>query len=194
MMRGTRLVLAGAIGALVLGTASAPVLAQQPPQRNPNVAARQGTPSQNRMQLEREVRERIHGIMRREMGLTDAQVERLDGTLEKFELRRRVLLREERQLRSTLRDAMTASRAAGDTAVSRQEGARIAATLDSLVALQRRRLELVEQEQRELATFLTPMQRARYFALQENLRRVLEERPAGRRPAPAGGGGNPPPE
>ena len=36
-------------------------------------------------------------------------------------------------------------------------------------------VELQEQEQRELARFLTAVQRARYFALQEELRRGMQD-------------------
>ena len=170
----------------------------------PAASARQGGPPANRLQLEREVRERIHAMMRERMGLDDAQVARMDQTLGTFEARRRALLREERDARLTLRAAMGAGAGAGagagvgaGTPAARPDDARIAAALDTLIMLQRRRIDLVEAEQRELATFLSPLQRAQFFALQENLRRVLEGsevRPArpgvGRRPP---GGGAPPP-
>jgi uncharacterized protein YlxW (UPF0749 family) len=50
----------------------------------------------------------------------------------------------------------------------------IAQQLDTLLQLERQRIDLLESEQKELATFLTPLQRAKYQALQEQLRRRLE--------------------
>jgi hypothetical protein len=41
--------------------------------------------------------------------------------------------------------------------------------------VQRRRLELATEEQRELAAIMTPVQRARYLALQETVRRRADE-------------------
>jgi hypothetical protein len=43
------------------------------------------------------------------------------------------------------------------------------------VQLQRQRVELFAQEQRDLAQFMTPLQRARYTALQEQVRRRVEQ-------------------
>jgi hypothetical protein len=75
-----------------------------------------------------------------------------------------------------------------------------------LFALQRQRLYLIEAEKMVLATFLTPVQRARMFGLVEKLRRRMAEmrenraeprRLPGRRPddRPPGPGGarRPPP-
>ena len=72
---------------------------------------------------------------------------------------------------------------------------RVATLLDQMLRIQRDRLALVEDEQRELATFLSPVQRARYLGIQEQLRRRMEEfqrqrqagdsaRPARQRPPP----------
>ena len=61
--------------------------------------------------------------------------------------------------------------AAGDRAVQDS----VARMIDRAIALQRQRLDLVAQEQRELSSFLTPVQRARYLDLQERLRRRVEE-------------------
>lgn len=186
------------LAACVLALTVAPMVAaegQQASRRTP-AAARQGGAPPGRVQLEREVRARLHDIMRREMRLDDAQIERLDRTLTTYEGRRRALLRDEREARMALRDAMGTARSA-DSTRERANDAIIAASLDTLLVIQQRRVDLVIEEQRELATFLTPLQRARYFALQENLRRVLEERGGGRPGGPPArrppGGGNPPP-
>jgi hypothetical protein len=47
--------------------------------------------------------------------------------------------------------------------------------LDQALKIQRDRLDLTEREQRELSTFLNPIQRAKYFAIQDELRRRMEE-------------------
>jgi hypothetical protein len=56
--------------------------------------------------------------------------------------------------------------------------------MDKLLELERRRIDLLEAEQKDLATFLTPLQRAKYQALQENVRARLED---SMRPAPLPG-------
>jgi hypothetical protein len=51
---------------------------------------------------------------------------------------------------------------------------RIGTALDRVLQLQRDRIDLQIEEQRELSTFMSPLQRARYAALQEQIRRRLE--------------------
>jgi hypothetical protein len=51
--------------------------------------------------------------------------------------------------------------------------------LQRLVDHQKRRATLLESEQRDLATIMTPIQRARYMALQEQVRRQVEQRRGG---------------
>jgi hypothetical protein len=43
-----------------------------------------------------------------------------------------------------------------------------------VLQIQRERIDLQIEEQRQLATFMSPLQRARYAALQEQIRRRLE--------------------
>ena len=47
--------------------------------------------------------------------------------------------------------------------------------LDQMPGLERRKLDLLESEQRDLAKFLSPTQRARYFGLQDELRRGMQD-------------------
>ena len=60
------------------------------------------------------------------------------------------------------------------TGVATADDNRLAVLIDSLLDIQRQRLEIVQAEQRELAMFLTPLQRVRYLALQEQLRQRVE--------------------
>lgn len=152
-------------------------------------------PAGQRDSLEARVRARMTQMMRNQLGLNDEQVRRLQVANRRFEGQRRQLLERERQVRLELRAAL----AAGDSASQ----PRVGELLDRTLQLQRQRLELVEAEQKEFATFLTPVQRARLFGLQEQLQRRMTElreqgpppgaprRPgapmprAGRRPPPA---------
>jgi hypothetical protein len=47
--------------------------------------------------------------------------------------------------------------------------------LDASIRLQKQRISIVESEQKELARFMTPVQRARYIALQQQFRRRAQE-------------------
>jgi periplasmic protein CpxP/Spy len=131
-----------------------------------------------RARLEQRVRTRLAQEVRARLQLNDDQMRRLGETNERYEARRRELLRQERVLRSGLRDEM--QKASPDEQ-------RVARLLDELLGIQRRRLDLVEQEQRDLAAFMTPTERAKYLVLQDQVRRRIEElrrqpvrRPTGR--------------
>ena len=85
----------------------------------------------------------------------------------RFEARRRQILLDERETRLALRGAVLDSAGADD--------ARVSAQIDRLLQLERERIDLVQEEQRELSRFMTPVQRARYMALQEQVRRRVEQ-------------------
>jgi hypothetical protein len=157
-------------------------------------------PSAERDSLEARVRVRMAQVLRTQLQLSDAQLRQLMMTNRRFEGQKRSLLQQEREIRMGLRDEL----ASGDTARSAQ----VNTLMDRMLAVQRQRLELLESEQKELSTFLTPMQRARYFGLEEQIRRRLEEmrapnaqpgaaqgrpRQALPRRPPAGGGARRPP-
>lgn len=147
--------------------------------------------------MERQLRDRLAARVQRELQLSDAQASRLMATNARIDRQRRPLLQRERTLRTQLRAELGRGAAAQDRTVG--------PLLDGLLEVHRKRLELVETEQRELAQFLTPVQRARYFSLQENWRRQVEhqaeqdrDRMRGRRPGsgnernpPAGGSRSP---
>jgi hypothetical protein len=126
-----------------------------------------------RAQLERQLRQRVGRAVQARLQLSDAQMARLQKTNQSFEDRRRALVAEERQIRAGIAEQF----AAGD----RADQAAVAKLIDSAIGIQRARHDLVGQEQRELASFLTPVQRARYLDLQERLRRRVEELRRGQR-------------
>jgi Spy/CpxP family protein refolding chaperone len=128
------------------------------------------------------VRTAIERRIRAQVQPTDEQMIKLRQIDNRFELRRTTLNREEMTVRRDLRQALM------DTANVNQP--RIGQLLDRMVAFPGRRAALMEEEQKALAEVLTPLQRAKYHAIQEQLRRLIEQ---GRGGPPQGRGGPPPP-
>lgn len=142
-------------------------------------------PSVGRDSLEQRVRQRMGQMMKTQLGLTDDQMRRLMASNRRFEAQRRDLFQQERTVRASLRDELRAS----DTTARQAE---IAALLDRMMVVQRQRTELIEAEQKELATFMTPLQRAKYFGMEEQIRRrVMEMRDDDRRGPPGPGSRRP---
>lgn len=151
------------------------------------VAPQQGRAGQRREQgeravMERRLQERIDNVIRTRLALTDDQFRQLRVVSSRTESDRRALRREEMSVRTELRKQLLAGDAVSET--------RVAELLDQMPRLERRRIELMEQEQRELAKFLQPSQRARYFAVQDELRRTLQEGQRRRAGADGGPGDN----
>lgn len=146
--------------------------------------ARGSERSPQRDSLEARVRARMGQMLRTQVGLNDEQIRQLQGVNRQFETRRRSLFEQERRTRIELRAAMEI----GDST----EQTRIGALLDRTVALQRQRIDLIEAEQKELATFLTPLQRARLYGMEEQLRRRADDMRDGRQSGPPQGGRRPP--
>lgn len=130
-------------------------------------AGAQDAPPQ-RDALEQRFRQRLGQIVQRRLELTNDQAAKLRATNQRFEPRRRELLRAERETRQALRRQLAGG---GATADQREVGR----LLDAMLAVQHRRLAIAEEEQKELAGYLTPVQRAKYYALQEELRRRMQE-------------------
>jgi hypothetical protein len=121
---------------------------------------------EGRPAMEQRVRQGMWRVARERIGLTDEQMARLARSSERFDARRRSLVQEERRQRQLLRTQILAGADANQEQVS--------AALDRLLVLQRERVDVQIAEQRDFATFMTPIQRARYLALQEQVRRRLE--------------------
>lgn len=147
------------------------------------VQAQPGAPPQG-LALERQFRERLAEVVKRRLSLNDPQMQQLARVNDRFERDRMLLLRDERRARQALRAEVLA----GDSA----DQAKVSGLIDQLLTIQRRRLDLTESEQRELSGFMTPTQRAKYFAIQDELRQRLENlrrQRQERRGMGAGGGG-----
>ncbi|MEP6621006.1 MAG: hypothetical protein ABJE47_16895 [bacterium] len=133
---------------------------------------------QQRMQLQRQIREGFWRAAKQRIGFSDDQMLRLEQTSQRFDQRRRLLGQEEKGLRVTLQRETLADSSANQ--------ATIASSLERLTALQHQRIDLQADEQKEFAQFMTPLQRARFLALQDQIRKRVADIARGR-PDSAGG-------
>ena len=120
----------------------------------------------DRAALEQQVKARLGQMMKKQMGLTDTQMSKLQETNRKFDERRRLLVDQERDVRMSLRDEMLRP--------DSSRSAQVSGLLDRVVRVQRQRVDLLEQEQKELSGFLTPLQRAKYYGAEEQMRRRMQ--------------------
>lgn len=129
--------------------------------QNPSPGRGGGAPLAERVRLQ------IARVLRNRVGLTGAQLQRVQELNRRLDAARRQINQDEGRVRQSLRDEVTI----GDSS----RNATVAALLDELVKIARQRADLFEQEQKELAQFMTPMQRAKYFGVQEAVRRRVQQ-------------------
>jgi Spy/CpxP family protein refolding chaperone len=147
-----------ALVALLVSLASGTGAQQRPAPR--------GQAAPGRAQLEGEVRRGFARAVRERVGLTDDQMRRLAPVTQQHEQQRRQLQIEERGARMALQLAMSDST---------PDQAKVSQELQRLLDIQKRRIALLESEQKDLAAIMNPVQRARYMALQEQVRRRMEQ-------------------
>jgi hypothetical protein len=129
---------------------------------------RQGGPGRmNREQMERNVRVRLANLLKTQLVLSDDQMRQLSEVNQRFDSQRRDLLRREMMTRRTIRDEVMR----GDSA----NAGRIDQLMTDQFRIERERIDLTEAEQRDLAKFLTPVQRAKYLGVQEQIRREMDQ-------------------
>ena len=110
---------------------------------------------------------RLAQIVQRQLGLTDAQMQQVIAVNKKYEQPRFLLVQQERDIRISIRDEVLR----GDQA----DQARVSRLLDEMMKVQAKRLEILQNEQKDLAAFLTPVQRAKYLGIQEEVRKRLQQ-------------------
>lgn len=138
--------------------------------------------------MDRRIQERMGQMLKQTLRLSDAQVRQMQEVNVRFAPRRMELFRDERGVREAMRREMADRDADGSPELAR--------LIDRAIELQRARVSLLEEEQRALAQFLSPMQRARYMAFEEELQRRADEmrrQSEGRGPGGMPGRGGPPP-
>jgi hypothetical protein len=126
-----------------------------------------GTVPQRRAAVEQQIRQRLWQVAKRRLSLTDDQMVKLETVTQRFDQRRRQLGQQEKVQRQALRAEVLADTAANQTAVAN--------AIDQLQQIQRQRIDLQIDEQKEFAAFMTPLQRARFMALQEEFRKRMQE-------------------
>jgi len=142
-----------------------------------------------RQRLMQMIQERFAQRVKLELGLTDQQMERLRTVLRENRDRRLQVQERERDLQRAVNEQMRPGIAADQDSLSR--------LLDAIAANHVARDQLDQQEQRELAQFLTPVQRARLLYMRQMLLQRIESIREGRfraQPGRAGAGSRPAPE
>ena len=134
-------------------------------------------PNRNQ-QLQLQIRRSLWLVAKQRIGFSDDQMLHLERTSQRFDQQRRALAQEEKAQRVTMRSEILADSGANQD--------NIAAAIEQLHAVQQRRLDLQAEEQKEFATFMTPLQRAKFMALQEQVRRRLQELARARSDSAAG--------
>ncbi len=180
MIRVAGMVALSAAGVLAQGGGQPPRPATAAPQPSNQIrvlrgqAGEPGGPGARGVQM----RERMTQMLKERVGLTDQQITKLQETRKKYAEKHRVLADQARDIRMGLRDEMMRP----DSARASQ----LTALLDRETALGRTRLELREAEQKELATFLSPIQRVKLGAAAGMMRQRMM---GGRGMGPGGGRG-----
>lgn len=157
---------------LLLVTLALPLLASsveaQRPARGRAGGLRAGEPPAARRQMmEQQLRRGLWRIAKQRIGFTDDQMVKIEQTSERFDQRRRSLAQQEKSHRLQLRNQIVSDSAANQGT--------IATAMDQLHSLQRQRLDLAAEEQKEFASFMTPIQRAKFMALQDQVRKRMLE-------------------
>jgi len=144
----------------MLGLALAPGLAAQQDSAGPGQAP-------ERERLLRQIERRFGEVVQQQLGLTNDQAGRLRATEERFRSHRRDILRRQLELRFGLQSQMRPGQAADPDSVRR--------LMDGIQANRAELFQLEQQQDREMAGYLAPVQRAQYQMLRERLLRRLAE-------------------
>lgn len=129
---------------------------------------RQGGPGRmNRAEMEQNFRARLANLLKTQLGLNDEGMRQLSEVNQRFDRQRRDLLRREMMTRRSIRDEVMKGDSANTT--------RVEQLMAEQFKIERERIDLTEAEQRDLAKFLTPVQRAKYLGVQEQIRREMDQ-------------------
>lgn len=141
---------------LALAVGSGPVLAQDDGDDSPQAAA-----------MRQQIETRFGAQIQQVLGLTDQQAVQLRATLGVYGPKRRAMEREERAIKQGLQGQLRPGVAANADSVAR--------LTDRLLALKVSYAQTFVDEDRELAKFLTAVQRAQFQVMRERLMARIEE-------------------
>jgi Spy/CpxP family protein refolding chaperone len=147
----------------------------------PQLAAQEDTASAERLRAQ--IEERFSQHVQDKLQLTPDQAAKLRASQERFGTQRRTLLRQQLERRRALEDQMQPGVAANADSVKR--------LMDGMQAGRAQMLKIEQDEDREMAGYLTPVQRARYQQMREQLMRRVTEMRAQRRGGRMGPGMGP---
>jgi len=159
--------------------------AQEPP---PPPRGRPDSAEAERLRVQ--IEERFAQHVQQELQLTPDQASKLRASQERFGTRRRALMRQQLERRTALQGQMRPGEAANADSVRK--------LMDGMQAGRAEMLKIEQDEDREMAGYLTPVQRARYQMMRQRLLERVNEmrqqrrgrmglgpaRPEGRRPGP----------
>ena len=157
------------LGLLMATLAVAPLAtgSAQGGERQRGIQRQGGAGRMDRAQLEQRFRSRLATLLKTQLGLNDDQMRQLSDVNQRFDLQRRELNRREMMTRRSVREEVLK----GDSA----DNGRVDQLMKDQFKIEHERIDLVEAEQRELSKFLTPVQRARYLGVQEQVRREMDQ-------------------
>lgn len=137
----------------------------------PGLAAQEPTPARpdtaEAERLRARIEERFSQHVQQELRLTPDQAAKLRASQERFGTQRRALMRQQLERRRGLEDQMQPGVAANADSVKR--------LMDGMQAGRATMLKIEQDEDREMAGYLTPVQRARYQRMREMLMRRVNE-------------------
>ena len=140
--------------ALMLGTVL-PVAGQN------TQATRRDTAAVQEVEMRDRIQENFLARAKEQMGLTDDQMTKLRAAEQRVATKRRTIEQEIRRLNGALAEQLRPGIAAKEDVVTK--------SLDSLGTLRVSYAQVFKEEQRELATFLTPVQRAQFYRMREQM-------------------------
>ncbi len=130
-----------------------------------------------RQEAQRQIRQAMNRAFRNRLNLNPTQLRTLVATDQKYDRQRGQLQRDEVQTRRALLNVMRDTTAAPDQA-------KVSQYIDQLTQSQHKRADLLDAEQKELSTFLTPLQRAQYLSLKERMTKQIDQLNQQTRPSP----------
>jgi hypothetical protein len=137
----------------------------------PRLAAQEDTANAERLRAQ--IEERFSQHVQRELHLTPDQAVKLRASQERFGTQRRTLMRQQMERRRALEDQMQPGVAANADSVKK--------LMDGNQAARAQMFKLEQDEDRDMAGYLNPVQRARYQQMREQLMRRVTEMRAQRR-------------
>ncbi len=153
------------IAALLLCASSA--AAQRPGGRRAMRPPKAPEVTPRRQVLEQQFREHTEQVVKEKLHLNDDQMTRLRSVNANIGSQRNALTQQERSVRADLRDELAKGSGADQS--------RVAQLMAQAHDLQGRRFQLQQDEQRQLSTFMTPVQVAQYVGFQAQIRQYIQQ-------------------